>query len=264
MVVDVVRRADLLDPAVVHHHDAVGDLQRLLLIVRDEHAGDVHLVVQSPQPAPQLLPHLGVERAERLVEQQHPGLDGQRPRQRDALPLAAGELLTDTGPRASRAAPACSSSTHPLADLGARRRACAAAGRAARTRCSRTPSCGGTARSAGTRSRPGARCTREPVASSPLNDDAPGVGHFEPGDDPQQRGLARARRARAARRSSPCSMSRLNVVEGGEAPEALGDVPDFDAHALASLTVSASRCVARSQSCAARGALDAAIFDERA
>ena len=92
MVVDLVGRADLLDPAVVHHHDAVGDLERLVLVVGDEHAGDVHLVVQPAQPAAQLLAHLRVERAERLVEQQHPRLDGERARQRDALALAAGEL----------------------------------------------------------------------------------------------------------------------------------------------------------------------------
>ena len=58
----------------------------------DEDAGDVELVVQPAQPAAQLLAHLGVERAERLVEQQHLGLDGQRAGQRDALALAAGEL----------------------------------------------------------------------------------------------------------------------------------------------------------------------------
>jgi hypothetical protein len=36
--------------------------------------------------------HLGIERAERLIEQQHVGIDGKRPSQRDALALAAGEL----------------------------------------------------------------------------------------------------------------------------------------------------------------------------
>ena len=76
----------------VHHHDAVGELERLFLIVRHEDAGEVNLVVQPAQPAAQLLPDLGVERAERLVEQQHLRLDGQRARQRDALPLAAREL----------------------------------------------------------------------------------------------------------------------------------------------------------------------------
>ncbi len=44
------------------------------------------------QPSPQFLAHLGVERAERLVEQQHLGLDRERARQRDALALAAGKL----------------------------------------------------------------------------------------------------------------------------------------------------------------------------
>ena len=89
---------------VVHDDHAVGELERLFLIVRDEHAGQVNLGVQPPQPAPQLLPHLGVERAERLVEQQHLRLDRERARQRDALPLAAGELRRVAGRRGSRAA----------------------------------------------------------------------------------------------------------------------------------------------------------------
>ena len=54
--------------------------------------GHVHLVVQPAQPVPQLLAHLGVERAERLVQQQHPRLGRQRPGQRHPLPLAAGQL----------------------------------------------------------------------------------------------------------------------------------------------------------------------------
>ena len=58
----------------------------------DEDAGDVQLVVQPAQPAAQLLAHLGVERAERLVQQQHLGLDRERAGERDALALAAGEL----------------------------------------------------------------------------------------------------------------------------------------------------------------------------
>jgi hypothetical protein len=49
-------------------------------------------VVQLAQPLAQFLAHLGVERAERLVEQQHARLDRQRAGQRDALALAAGQL----------------------------------------------------------------------------------------------------------------------------------------------------------------------------
>ena len=92
LVEDLLGRADLLDAALVHDHDAVGHLERLLLVVGDEDAREVDLVVQPPQPAAQLLAHLGVERAERLVEQQHPRLDRERARERHALALAAREL----------------------------------------------------------------------------------------------------------------------------------------------------------------------------
>ena len=92
LVVELVGRADLLDPALVDHHDLVGDLERLLLVVGDEHGGHGHLVVQAAQPLAQLLADLGVEGTERLVEQQHLGLDRQRAGQRHPLALAAGEL----------------------------------------------------------------------------------------------------------------------------------------------------------------------------
>ncbi len=48
--------------------------------------------VEVAQPGPQLLAHLGVERAEGLIEQQHPRLHRQGPGQGHALSLAAGEL----------------------------------------------------------------------------------------------------------------------------------------------------------------------------
>ncbi len=92
VAIDLFRRADLLDVSVVHQHHAVGHLERFFLVVGDEDRGDVQVVVQFAQPAPQLLPHLGVERAEGLVEQQHARLHRQRAGERDALALAAGEL----------------------------------------------------------------------------------------------------------------------------------------------------------------------------
>ena len=76
----------------IHHRDVIGDFERLVLIVRHEDAGDADLVVQLPQPAPQLQTNLRVERAERFVQEQDARLDGERARQRDALALAAGEL----------------------------------------------------------------------------------------------------------------------------------------------------------------------------
>ena len=91
-VVELQRAADLLDLAVVHDRDVVGDGHRLLLVVGDQDGGDVDLVVQAAQPLAQLRADLRVERAERLVEQQHARLDRERAGERHALALAAREL----------------------------------------------------------------------------------------------------------------------------------------------------------------------------
>ena len=93
MLVDLVRRADLLDLALVHQHHLVGHLQRLLLVVRDEDAGDVQLVVQAPQPAAQLLAHLGVERPNGSSSSSTLRLHASARASATALPLAAGELV---------------------------------------------------------------------------------------------------------------------------------------------------------------------------
>ena len=91
-LIQLARRARLLDPAPVHDHDLLGDLHRLLLVVRHEDRRHVDLLVQSAQPFAQLRPHLRVQRAERLVQQQHPRLHRQRARERHALQLTAREL----------------------------------------------------------------------------------------------------------------------------------------------------------------------------
>jgi hypothetical protein len=54
---------------LVHDHDAVGDFQCLVLVVGDEDAGDMKLIVQPAQPDTQLFADLRVQGAERLVEQ---------------------------------------------------------------------------------------------------------------------------------------------------------------------------------------------------
>jgi len=89
MLVEVAGLSGLLDPTFVHEHDAVGDVHRLLLIVRDEDGRHVDVVVQAAQPGAELFTHAGVERAERLVEEEDLGIDRQRARQRHPLPLAA-------------------------------------------------------------------------------------------------------------------------------------------------------------------------------
>ena len=48
--------------------------------------------MHPPQPGAQVRAHVGVERAEGLVEQQHARLDRERAGERHALALAAGQL----------------------------------------------------------------------------------------------------------------------------------------------------------------------------
>ena len=60
--------------------------------MRDDDRGHVHLVVQTPEPGAELLANARIEGAERLVEQEHLGVDRQRAGQRHSLPLAAREL----------------------------------------------------------------------------------------------------------------------------------------------------------------------------
>ena len=70
-LVDLLGRAELLDPAAVHDRDPVGHRERLLLVVGDVDEGDADLALDSLQLHLQPLAELQVERAERLVQQQH-------------------------------------------------------------------------------------------------------------------------------------------------------------------------------------------------
>ena len=93
-VVDVERAAELLDALVLHHRDPVGERHRLDLVVGDvDHRGRAEPLVQALDLVAQLVPELGVEVGQRLVEQEHGGVAHQRPADRDALALAARELV---------------------------------------------------------------------------------------------------------------------------------------------------------------------------
>ncbi|AAW76941.1 phenol hydroxylase [Xanthomonas oryzae pv. oryzae KACC 10331] len=92
LVVDHCRCVELLDAAAVEDGHPIGQFQRFFLIVGDEYRGQAGAFMQLAEPAAQIAAHLRIQRAERLVEQQHARLDCQRTRQRHALPLAAGEL----------------------------------------------------------------------------------------------------------------------------------------------------------------------------
>ena len=91
--VEFIGRADLLDPPGVHHDDPIRERQRLRLRVGDEDEGDAEAALQQLQLVLNALAQIGVERAERLVEQQDVGLDHKRASERDALLLPAGQSV---------------------------------------------------------------------------------------------------------------------------------------------------------------------------
>jgi len=91
-LVKLALRADLLHLPVGHDDQPIGHRQRLLLIVRDHHRGQPKLLLQLADLDPHLLPQLGVEIRERLVEQQDVGLYHERPGERDALLLPTRKL----------------------------------------------------------------------------------------------------------------------------------------------------------------------------
>ena len=103
----------------------------------------------APQPLELVVQHVardGVERAERLVHQQHLGVLGQRPGQRGALAHAARQLVRAACPRSRSGAPTASSSrARRLAvGRGARRRAAARSRRCGRSSATGTAPTPGT------------------------------------------------------------------------------------------------------------------------
>ena len=91
-LVEVLLRAHLPHGAIVHDHEPVGHRQGLLLVVRDHDGGEAELLLQLADLDAHLLPQLGVEVGQRLVEQQHVGPEDERARQRHPLLLAARKL----------------------------------------------------------------------------------------------------------------------------------------------------------------------------
>ena len=78
---------------IVHHRDPVAEMEGLLHVVRDEHDGGS----EAPLDRQQVLLRLGaddrIERAERFVHEQERRLGRERPRDADALLLAAREFM---------------------------------------------------------------------------------------------------------------------------------------------------------------------------
>ena len=103
LVVELLRRADLLEAPGVHHRDVVGQHQRLGLVVRDVDERRAEVRLQLLQLDLHVLAQLEIERAERLVEQQQRRLEHEAARDRHALLLAARELVDALVLRAGQA-----------------------------------------------------------------------------------------------------------------------------------------------------------------
>ena len=79
MAVHLQGCANLLDHALVHHHNAVCHGERLFLIMSHHDGGHAQALVQAADFEPQIGPHPGIKRAQRFIEQQQAGRQGQRP-----------------------------------------------------------------------------------------------------------------------------------------------------------------------------------------
>ena len=87
------RRPDLLDPPAVHHRDLVGDVLDDTDVVRDEQVRHTELALQLAQQVQDLRLHRHIECRGRLVADDQLRRYRQRARDRDALALAARELM---------------------------------------------------------------------------------------------------------------------------------------------------------------------------
>ena len=119
LVVELLRRVDLLQEPVAHHGDAVAERHRLDLVVRDVDRRHLEVALEPRDLGAHLHAQLRVEVRERLVHQERLRLAHDRAAHRDSLALAAGERARALRQHVRRArAPARRSPTRVAADLG--------------------------------------------------------------------------------------------------------------------------------------------------
>ncbi len=80
---------------LAHDGDAIGEDERLFLVVRDEKRSEAEPPLQALDLELHLLAQLAVERAEGLVEEEQCRIEDDRARERDALLLAAGRARAE-------------------------------------------------------------------------------------------------------------------------------------------------------------------------
>ena len=89
---DLADRAGRRDPALLQQQDAIGQAQHLHGIMADIDDGQAELVAQPLDEGQDLRLARGIQRRQRLIQQQEPRIAQQRPADGDPLLLAAGEI----------------------------------------------------------------------------------------------------------------------------------------------------------------------------
>ena len=87
--IDVLRRVKLLDPALAQHSNAIGQRERLGLIVRDEDCRSAEFLLKTLQLQAHFIAQERVEIAQRLIEKKKAWARYQGARESHALLLAA-------------------------------------------------------------------------------------------------------------------------------------------------------------------------------
>ncbi len=93
LTIEILRGANLHDVALVHHQHGVRDRKGLALIVGDVQRRNVELLLQLADLVAHAATQVGIKITQRLIEQQYFRFEDQRPGQRHALLLAAGDLI---------------------------------------------------------------------------------------------------------------------------------------------------------------------------
>ena len=92
-LVDLHRRAHLLDASVVRDNDLIRDLDRLILIMRDKNACDAKLCHHLLEPRPKFRPDFRIDRRKRLIEKQYLRIRCKCAGKSHSLPLSSGQLI---------------------------------------------------------------------------------------------------------------------------------------------------------------------------
>ena len=219
-----LRRADLLEAPAAHHGDAVGDRQRLLLVVRHVDRGDAERLLQLADLAAHLDPQLA-RRGWRAARRAAAPAARSPARGRSRRAAAGRRRAGAASARRSRRAGRASARARPAASISLARHLARLAGR--RRRC-RRPSGWGRWRSSGTPCRccacaaAACRCAGRRSGSAPLSSSQKPATMRSSVVLPQPEGPSSVK-------NSPSRDGDRDVVDGAHGAEGPADAIDRDA-----------------------------------